>query len=350
MATITTRKTKAGIATHRVSIRRVGHPPVTQTFRRLADAHAWADEVEKALAAGGWIGEAAPGDLAFAAALERYLMEVSPGKAVLTRLREETAAIRLREFFAGQTLGGINTELVAQYRDRRLRAVSPSTLQKELALLSHLYTVARAEWGLIAVNPVSDLRRPAMARGRVRMLERAEIANLLSACRKSRNKKLAPYVLLMLSTAMRPSEAAGLTWAQVDLDRRILDLTVTKTEPRRVPLTVPAVELLAEIMPEDCTPSAHVFLPARPSLRLQRRPNLYFRKCYDTAVTAAGISDFTMHDLRHTAASYLLMAGVDLRTLAEILGHKTMSMVQRYTHFLDSHKLRAIDGLEHIGG
>ena len=56
-----------------------------------------------------------------------------------------------------------------------------------------------------------------------------------------------------------------------------------------------------------------------------------------------------MHDLRHTAASYLLMAGVDLRTLAEILGHNTMQMVQRYTHLLDDHKLKAIDRIEELG-
>jgi integrase len=180
------------------------------------------------------------------------------------------------------------------------------------------------------------------------MLDRQEISRLLDTCRRSRNKRLHPYVLVMLSTAMRPSEAAGLTWGQLDLDGRIADLTKTKTEPRRVPLTVPAIESLAAIMPETCDPAVPVFLPPRASLRLQRRPSLYFRKSYATAVTAAGIEDFTLHDLRHTAASWLLMQGTDLRTLAEILGHKTMQMVGRYTHFLDEHKLRAIDTLEQI--
>lgn len=348
MATIIPRKGKY-FTTYKFQVRIAGHPTVTKTFRRLSDGHAWADEVEAALRGGGWVGDAPPGDLTFTAALDRYLMEVSPTKAPLSRQREETAGIRLREFFDGMTLGGIDTATVAQYRDKRLRSVSPSTLQKELALLSHLYTVARAEWGITAANPVTDTRRPAPGRGRVRMLDRAEILRLLSACKKSRNKMLHPYVLLMLSTGMRPSEAAGITWSQVDLDGRICDLTKTKTEPRRVPLTITAVEALAGIMPEQCDPEAPVFLPARSSLRLKQRPNLYFRKCYDTAVQAAGIENFTMHDLRHTAASWLLMQGTDLRTLAEILGHKTMAMVQKYTHFLDAHKLKAIDSLENIG-
>ncbi len=63
---------------------------------------------------------------------------------------------------------------------------------------------------------------------------------------------------------------------------------------------------------------------------------------FDNAVKKTGIEDFHMHDLRHTAASYLLMAGVDLRTLAEILGHNTMQMVPRYTHLLDDHKYKLL--------
>ena len=81
----------------------------------------------------------------------------------------------------------------------------------------------------------------------------------------------------------------------------------------------------------------------------KQRPNQYFRESFEAAVKRAGIENFHMHDLRHTAASYLLMAGVDLRTLADILGHSTMQMVQRYTHLLDDHKLKAIDRIEQLG-
>ncbi|HBG18342.1 MAG TPA: integrase, partial [Desulfobulbaceae bacterium] len=135
----------------------------------------------------------------------------------------------------------------------------------------------------------------------------------------------------------------------VDIDGRIIDLTVTKTKPRRVPLTIKAIEILAEIVPEKCDKKLPVFLPPGSSPTVLRRPNLFFRRAFNNALKKAKIEDFTMHDLRHTAASYLLMGGVDLRTLAEILGHNTMQMVQRYTHLLDTHKLAAIDRIEGLG-
>lgn len=110
-----------------------------------------------------------------------------------------------------------------------------------------------------------------------------------------------------------------------------------------------AVEILLHIMPEQCDNRMPVFLPQKTSSTVQRRPNLFFRRAFDNAIKKAKIEDFHMHDLRHTAASYLLMAGVDLRTLADILGHSTMQMVQRYTHLLDDHKLKAVDRIAGLG-
>ena len=179
------------------------------------------------------------------------------------------------------------------------------------------------------MNPVASIRKPKMPDGRLRFLSKDEARHFLDVCKKSKNPTLYSYVQLLLHTGMRPSECAGLIWKQVDIDGRIIDLTITKTKPRRVPLTIRAVEILADLMPEECDKLRPVFLPTNCSTRVQRRPNLYFRRSFSNAQKKAGIEDFTMHDLRHTAASYLLMAGVDLRTLADILGHSTMQMVQR---------------------
>lgn len=104
---------------------------------------------------------------------------------------------------------------------------------------------------------------------------------------------------------MRPSEGAALTWSQIDFDGRIIDLQETKTDPRRVPLTVPAIETLADLVPSggfDC--NDYVFLPRDPKMTHRLRPNQYFRESFDAAVKRANIDDFHMHDLRHTAASY----------------------------------------------
>lgn len=342
MARIVKVKRKKGTV-YKAEVRLKGHPYVSQTFDRLSEAQRWAEDTEAALRSGGYVGESKPEDMTFAKALDRYELEVSSRKRPNTRAREITSAKALREGFVGVTLREITPARVAAFRDQRLKKVGPSTLQKDLALLSHLYTIARTEWALEINNPVAAIRKPATGDGRLRLLSKDEVRHFLDVCKKSRNDKLYHFVQLLLHTGMRPSEGAGLLWGQVDIDCRIIDLTVTKTKPRRVPLTIRTVEILLEILPEHCHKGVPVFLPEKVSSTVSRRPNLFFRRAFDNAVKKARIEDFHMHDLRHTAASYLLMAGVDLRTLADILGHSTMQMVQRYTHLLDDHKLKAID-------
>lgn len=348
MAYIRTVKRKKGTI-YKADVRLQGHPPLYQTFDRLSDAQRWVEDTEKTLRSGGYVGETEPTDISFIKALDRYEMEVSSQKRPNTKAREITSANQLRQNFTGLSLKEITPAQVAKFRDKRLKTVGPSTVQKDLALLSHLYTIARTEWALEVNNPVASIRKPAKPDGRLRLLSKDEARHLLEICKKSRNEKLYPYVQLLLHTGMRPSEAAGLTWGQVDIDARIIDLTVTKTKPRRVPLTIMAVEILLNIMPEQCNKCMPVFLPEEISSTIKLRPNLFFRRAFDNAVKNAKINDFHMHDLRHTAASYLLMAGVDLRTLADILGHSTMQMVQRYTHLLDDHKLKAVDRISALG-
>jgi len=343
MATISLRKRKHG-QVYRAEVRIAGHKPLSRTFDKESEACRWAEDVEETLRSGGFVGDAAPDDLTIKDALHRYLDEVSAQKAPLTLDRDHRSAAPVIEHFSSQTLRSVTPPMVTQYKNLRINMVSASTLRKELSILSHLYTIAITEWAYDVANPVKGVRRPKLTPGRLRMLEENEILRLLDACKKSRNPKLYHYVALQLQTGMRPSEGAGLRWNQVDLDKRMIDLTETKTEPRRVPLTVQAVEVLADIMPAgDCSADDYVFLPGKISNMVRMRPSIHFRSAFEHALGVANIKDFTMHDMRHTAASWMIMSGVDLRTLAEILGHKTMQMVQRYTHLLDKHKLKAVD-------
>lgn len=348
MAYIKKLKRKKGIA-YKVEIRIKGHPKLNQNFDRLSDAQRWAEDTEAILRAGGYVGETVPDDMAFSKALDRYELEVSSHKRPNTRAREITSANKLRKNFTGLSLKEITPAHAAAFRDKRLKHVGPSTVQKDLALLSHLYTIAKTEWALDVNNPVASIRKPTKPDGRLRLLSKDEARHLLEICQKSRNEKLYTFVQLLLHTGMRPSEGAGLLWGKIDIDARIIDLTLTKTKPRRVPLTIKAIEILLDIMPEECNKNKPVFLPENISSTVQRRPNLFFRRAFDNAVKKANIEDFHMHDLRHTAASYLLMSGVDLRTLADILGHSTMQMVQRYTHLLDDHRLKAVDRIAGLG-
>lgn len=348
MATVRTVKRKKGTV-YRAEVRIKGHPRLSQTFDRKSEAQRWAEDTEVDLRNGAYVGNAPPADMLFDDALEKYLAEISSKKAKSTHRREIYQSKSLHYFF-GQTLKEITPAAAAQFRDQRSSQVKAATVIKDLNMLSHIYTTAVREWGVEAANPVSIIRKPKTPPGRLRFLSEAEIKRLLKESKQAHRQNLYHFIMLQLHTGMRPSEGAGLTWGQVDLDGRIIDLQQTKTDPRRVPLTVSAITTLSMLVPDaGCKCKDYVFLPKEPKMTHRLRPNQYFRESFEAAVKRSNIEDFHMHDLRHTAASYMIMNGVDLRTVADILGHKTISMTMRYTHLLDDHKLKAIDRIEKLG-
>ena len=123
-------------------------------------------------------------------------------------------------------------------------------------------------------------------------------------------------------------------------------------EPDWVPLTKELAEELSKLKKNAKEQDQSLVLLKEEqlrSVRVKARPGIRFREAFDHAKKRAGLPDIHMHDLRHTAASHLIMSGVDIRTLADILGHRTLPMVQRYTHLLHDHKLTAIDKIGSLG-
>jgi integrase len=181
---------------------------------------------------------------------------------------------------------------------------------------------------------VQRLRAP---RGRVRVLSDEERPRLLAACQGSRTRCLYLVVLLAVSTGGRKMEILALRWPDVDLQREVLTFHQTKNrEPRRVPLTGPALTLMQHHARRRRRDTDLVF-PRRDG----HRP-VEIRAAWQRALRDAGIADFRFHDLRHSAASYLAMEGASLVELAEVLGHKTLAMVQRYAHLTEAHTRRVV--------
>ena len=185
------------------------------------------------------------------------------------------------------------------------------------------------------VNPCRQVEKLAEPKGRTRFLSDEERDTLLEVCKDSKDPNIYLVVVLALSTGMRSSEIRYLKWDDVDLPRRRIVLTNIKNdETRTVPLVGHAYDLMRVHIRRIDTP--FVFAG-----RFKDRPAT-FRKAWDQAAEDAELDDFRFHDCRHTAASYLAMNGATLSELSEILGHKSLSMVQRCAHLTEQHTAKVV--------
>jgi integrase len=228
--------------------------------------------------------------------------------------------------------------MVATHRDLLARNRQSSTVRRYLAALSHAFTLAVKEWHWTEDNPVLKIAKPKEPRGRVRFLSDDERQRLLTSCKMSCNPYLYIIVILALSTGGRRRELLSLMWYDVDLKRGVITLHDTKNGERRtLHLTVLALQLMHQHARLRRIDTALVF----PSPDGQKP--LSIRTAWDTVLRRSNITDFKFHDLRHSAASYLAMSGASLIEIAEMLGHKTLSMVRRYTHLSDSHTRNVVE-------
>jgi integrase len=209
---------------------------------------------------------------------------------------------------------------------------SPATVVRYLAALSHAFTTAVKEWGWLDDSPMRKVSKPKEPRGRVRFLDEEERRRLLLVCKESPNPYLYMVVVLALSTGMRQGEIMNLTWKDVDFAEKKIVLENTKNGERRVvPLVGFAAELLFKHSKERRIGTFLLF----PRKDGQKPVNL--RQPWIEALEKAEIEDFRFHDLRHSAASYLAMGKATAAEIAEVLGHKTLAMVKRYSHHSESH-------------
>jgi integrase len=212
----------------------------------------------------------------------------------------------------------------------------PGTRNRWQAALSLIFRVG-VDNEKIETNPVSRIKRRKENNGRVRHLSVDEEKTLRAAITE-------PHQLAALEiaihTGMRRSEQFGLTWRQVDLDARRVTLPKTKNgDQRHIPLNPVALAAFERLKIEGQGKASPVFRDA------SGEPVSSPRGWFEPAVTRAGLADFHWHDLRHTFASRLVMAGVSLRTVGELMGHKGPSMTWRYAHLAPEHNVDAVNRL-----
>jgi integrase len=243
---------------------------------------------------------------------------------------------RWKERMAGRTLEDITPAELERFRTERLAKIKPATINREFALLRRVFNVAIRD-GKTERNPVTKLGMLREPSGRVRYLSDDEEKRLMQALATDAERQ---RVTVLLQTGLRKSEFLGLRWKDVDLRAGMLTIPRSKNgETRHVPLTS-TVRAIVGSLPRSLRGAALVF-PNSEGKRDLRWPE----KTVPAAVADAQIEDFRFHDLQHTFASRLAMEGVDLLTIKELGGWKTLSMVQRYAHLSPGHRHTAIERL-----
>jgi integrase len=338
VANIESRRAENGSISYRVKVRLKGHSTESATFERLTDARRWAQATEAAMRDGRHFRTAEAKRHTLADLVDRFVCEVLPHKP------KNASNTKLHLLFWKGKLGhlvlaDLNAAAIVQVRNelmvtvtRRKRSMSPSTVVRYMAALSHALNIAVKDWGWLEDSPMRKVSKPREPRGRERFLSNDERAALLAACKESTSRFLYPVVVLAVSTGMRSGEMLSLRWPQVDLKRGQILLHDTKNDASRaVPLAGHALELIDELSKVRRIDTDLLF-PGRDA----KRP-VDLKKPWSTAVRKAKLVNFRFHDLRHSAASYLAMNGASSIEIAAVLGHKTLQMVKRYSHLGNSH-------------
>ena len=318
-------------------ILRKGQSPQYKTFNNKADAEKWARQVEAEMDRGIFIPRKEAERTTLSEALDRYLREVTIFKK--NQRSEKIYAETWRKAFGSRSLASVSQSDIAKWRDERLKFASPNMVRLELALLSHLFTIAVKEWGMGGlINPVMQIRKPKLPKGRDRRLLPGELDKILGA---SESRILGDVLRFAVETAMRRSEIAKMTWNVVDLKKRAVhvldDKDPKKKSDRVVPLSTEAVRIL-ERLPRRIDGKVWGVEPhsiTRAFIRaVVRSRAAYEKECKERGQKPdpAFLVDLTFHDLRHEATSRFFEKGLNPMQVAAITGHKTLQMLKRYTH------------------
>ncbi len=271
--------------------------------------------------------------------------------------RDEILLDNLKRYFSGRSLQGIGSEdverfkagrraeRVKHYNAKKSAPISPATVNRELTCLKTLFNKAE-EWGRIEKNPIRRVRRLKEANARERILSAGEAHRLL----RSASNTFRPVLIVALNTGMRRSEILGLRWTNVDLVRGYINIEDSKSgRGRKVPVNSAVMEALA-VLPRK---GEYVFPGADPTKPVQDVKTAFHAACRKAKTDLndeddPGITGVRFHDLRHTAASKMVEAGVDLVTVSKVLGHASIQTTMRYCHPTPENMRRAVERLGEI--
>jgi integrase len=249
-------------------------------------------------------------------------------------MRDQGVMKHVNKFFGTAVLSEIGSLSIEKYKMERIQSVSPATVNREIALLKHMFNLAE-QWGIYrGPNPGRSVKFLAENNLQFRFLTEAEEEVLLQAC----SPDLQDLVVFAINTGLRLGEILNLKWQEVDFERNILKTLVRKNRRMlEVPLNKRAsVVLRGRSSLRKCD---YVFYNPKTGDKFSRNIWWTLKK----ACRKAGLGGITWHTFRHTFASRLTRAGVDIVTVKELLGHSSISITMRYAHNNHASKARAVE-------
>jgi integrase len=333
----------------RAHINRKGHKPIVKMFLTKPEAEAWAGEQERSIRMTGLpltIDELKKHTVK--EIVQKYLDEVTPTKGSCV---SETTVLKkfLKTDLANMSLAYISKKDGYEYRNKRLKetwkgkTIQPSTVRREVNSIQRVFEVAKEEWGMTNLtNPFRALTiKGGEGTSRERTLKDGEFDKLIDACTKCHglNSVYVPFaIFLAVHTGMRLQEIFNLTWEDIDLNNRRIEVRKSKTDwkSRRKGRTIvmPSrayVVLMLHIIPE----MKNGRLKGTGSLFMKEDGKMTkdaFKQAWGHVLDNAKIDDLTFHDLRHEAGTRFDKAGLTKEEHDLMMGHKSRDMSSRYIH------------------
>ena len=305
--------------------------------------------------------------LGFKDAATKYLSKLEQEGGNDLKQKKQRLELHLVPFFGEKPLSKIATFDIERYKKQRLtqhsnrgkshyvkgelvksgvtsasKLTSAGTVNREIAVLSHIFSKA-CEWGWLQHSPVK-MKRLKESSGRIVYLTIDQLLNLKECAKLDAHKYIYPFILISSETSMRASEIFSIRREHVDLQKHTIYIPKAKAGAREQPITKRLTEYLKGYL--DGLPPNSQWLFSSPTSESGHIVDI--RKAYRRVVAAAGLDPDVVvrHTMRHTAITHLVQAGVDLPTVKRISGHKTLAMVERYSHANGEHIGAAMDMLE----
>ena len=334
MASVYKRLSKRGKGgTWRAVVRIKGYPVVCKTCDRKEEAEDWAAETELSIKRGQYNFQTAKRQFTYADLHERLQTDgVLSHKRSLNNIWSQYEHWKNR--LGAYALVHITLELLSKERQHLIdsliaKGLEPNagTINRYMATLSSALSYASTQLRWIPENACLRLIKLKESAGRDRILNDEEIGRLLAACRQSKAVHLYPIVLIALTTGARRGEILGLEWKHVNLETGMAYIKETKNgRPRSISLSPAILAELQQLYSLHDPKKSLVFASRRTFGRLD------VKKAWMEAVKRAHIEDYRFHDLRHQFATFAGEMGASNLELATAMGHRTLQMLQKYTH------------------